>query len=898
MIRIYPSPFSNPVEHEPIYSCQNLPGESLLEAVVRLVPTYDQSKPAPWQCKVNGLEINPSRYSSCVLGADTTVDFYLTPRGDIINTVLNVFTLGAWSLVMKFMTPKIASTGGAKGQKGQDDIDQSAAKANTVKQGAVIREKFGEGRIYPDHLVQLRRAFDATDPTKQYSDMYLSLGRGRFLVNSDKSKVGETLQASLGSNLIVRHYEPGADLSAEPLADNYYTSPEVGGTSSGTAGLELTTATDILRNSEASVYVLAGASVTIPSGAGVWPTGWTAGMIIRALTPYSWTVTDGGPGLRDQISGPWDQIGPFVGMHIEVAGGFSGLFTIAEVEPGYVTLSYPDGSPASELPAGTFDLTVGYAGLRFRITSISGQVMLLERLTDTGSTDVAWPGFDTLNSATSEFSLDDSNVDGGYTGPYAATPEGELADILEVDFFYPSGLYKSNSQGNPGTRSVTVEIQYRDFALAGAWTSQQYTHTGKKIEQLGFSPQIVMPYPMRIEARARRITVDSTAGTVSDQVQWYGLKSRLTTRANSYAGISTAAVRVFGGGALAAQAEQMISFWATRILPVRPSGLMQPTRSIAAAALYVARDRGYTDSRIDLAEWDRLDAIWTARGDFFDGSFESETTAEEALNVILRPGYSQLIAPRGILRPVRDALRTETEKATARLYGIGNSSSMKRSGQPVSDRDIDGVNVKWMNPKTWTVETIKCRIPGAPEPKKVTELTLEGVHDRTRAWRLGMRELMSIRYRRWKHSFSTGMDAFASGYMDFVELSDDVPDLSTCGHLRYWNGQQLFESSEPVSDSTLVAMRRPDGTKFGPYPLTRIDDYTFTMAQPLDFTPVTEDDGDRVPTLLFTGKASEMFWEALIASVTPSGQFNANVEALGYDVRVYQFDDAEPPTDA
>lgn len=905
MIRIYPSPFSNPDEHKALYECPVDPGETVLEAVKRLVPSYDPSAPTPFHCKVNGGKVNPHKYDRVVLGPDTQVDFYLTPRGDTLNFVLNVFTLGAWSMVMKFLTPKVANAGGSQSQQNRDDMDLAAAKANTVKQGAVVREKFGEGRIYPDHLVQVRRFFLAGDPTRQAAEMFLSFGVGKFLTDLARSKVGETTQAALGDNLEVRLYDPGEDVSAEPMADNWFTSPEVGGTSSGTAGLDLTVTSTLLINAEATTYVLGGADVTIPLGAGKWPVGWDINMTLRALTPYDWTVTDGGVGLRDQISGPWGMVNPFVGMQLEVAGGFAGRFVVASVvmagpSISYVTLDYTDANPVLELPLGTFSLTVGYAGLRYRISAITEQVMTLTRLTDTGVEDLTWPGFTSLTTSSASFALQTTNTEGGWRGPYAACPAGELATEIEIDFFYPSGLYRSNSDGNPEEHSITVEVEYRDIDTGGAWTAVQYTHTGKKIAQIGFTENIVLASPIRPEVRPRRITVDSTEGTVSDQVQWYGLKSKLQTRPNSYPGLSTAAVRVFGGGALAAQAEQMVSFWVTRILPRRVAGAWAaegPTRSIVDAALYLAKDRGYSDSRLDLAEWDRLGAIWDARGDFFDGSFEKETTAEAALNVICRPGYAQVIAPRGILRPVRDAKRTELEKATARLYSPQNGTSIVRSGQPVSPNDTDGVDVKYMNPVTWTTETVKCRLPSIPNPNKIVELSVDGVNDRTRAYRLGMRELCAVRFRRWKHTFSTDMSAFASTYMDYIELCDNVPELATSGHLRAWAGS-TFVSNEPVGASTVAAMRRPDGTKFGPYPIVKADDYTFTMATALDFVPITEAEGDRMPTHLFMGTVEEMFWPALASNVTPSGQFRANAEALGYDERVYEFDDAEPPIDA
>ena len=251
------------------------------------------------------------------------------------------------------------------------------------------------------------------------------------------------------------------------------------------------------------------------------------------------------------------------------------------------------------------------------------------------------------------------------------------------------------------------------------------------------------------------------------------------------------------------------------------------------------------------------------------------------------------------MRPVRDAKRSEAEKAAARLYGVGNSTDIKRSGQPITPNDTDGVDVKYVNPTTWTTETVKCRLDGVPSPNKVTQITLEGVNDRTRAWRLGMRELMIARYRRWKHTWSCDMSALASAYMDYCEVQDTVPELASAGQAQYWDGALTLTSNEPIpAEATIVALRKPDGTKFGPVGFTRVDDYSFTLTSSLDFTPVTELDGGRVPTHIFFGTVTEMFWPVLMSSVTPSGQFRANVEALGYDERMYQYDDEEPPEDA
>src|SRR5690606_16791518 len=102
--------------------------------------------------------------------------------------------------------------------------------------------------------------------------------------------------------------------------------------------------------------------------------------------------------------------------------------------------------------------------------------------------------------------------------------------------------------------------------------------------------------------------------------------------------------------------------------------------------------------------------------------------------------------------------------------------------------DFDGVDVEYTDGITWQKETVQCRLPG-DLGLRVEKIKVEGVTDKTRAWRIGMRQRMIQKYRRWGYRFSTEMDALNSRYLSYVPLQDDVPGYGQSAlMLSYYGG--------------------------------------------------------------------------------------------------------------
>lgn len=815
------------------------------------------------------------------------VRIYPLPKNDTFNLIFNP-AFHSKIGIMKFLQPKV-KTPSMPSQKRGNDLQEVTATGNKPKLNSVIREIAGRHRVYPDYLVPAHRYFGT--PLEQWVEMLLCVGKGKYDIPASSVKVGNTPIISLGNNAEFTIYPPGASLASELAAWNWYSSPEVAATSTGAAGLELKATFAVDPTPDAEAYMFNGNTVIIPSGAGSFPTGWAAGMIVRIVAPQAYTVTS------TTIQGDMTALSPFVGMLIEIDGANAGTYEIDTFDGiDTITLRYPGAGPVSGLVAG--NMAIGYDGLRFRITAASSTTIAVDRLTDTGATDLTWPGFPSYTSTAATLTLDGTTVEGNWIGPFAACPPGEKTTMIEHDLMFPNGLIRFGSKGQHLQQAVTTEIQYRDRNVAGAWTTVRKTYIEKSLDAVGFTERTNLPYAMEVEVRYRRIGAKSSDTNRQDRVQWYGLRARLAHK-TVYEGVTTIAVRIKGGEQISNQSDSMINVVATRVLPVRNGtggwDVETPTRDIVPWVAHVARSVGYTDAEIDLLELDALGEIWAARGDFYDYTHESATTAKEAINKALRAGFAELTIDRGRITAVRDQLRTTFEQ----MYTPQNMTrELVRSVDTIQPDDYDGVDVQYVDANTWQVETVQCRLPGQ-EGRKVLKLTADGMTDVVRAWRYGMRECRKLAYRRWSLSWATELDALNSRYLGYVSVSTDLPGWQQSALLISFttgNGMTLLESSEPLQwtadTAHMVAIRKPDGSLSGPYVATRIDDFRMTVPA-IDFVPDVS--WQIEPPHLQFGPVTRWCYPALITDIKPSSTSSVSVSADNYDERVYADDDSFPP---
>lgn len=842
---------------------------------------------------VNDERVPQDQWGEFVFLPKDHVRFHIEPRGTDPFSITVALFAGV-KAVFGMLMPKLPGTPNTPGTG--ESLSSGSVRGNKIKLGDPVREIAGRMKVYPDYLVPPRKYFQ--NYREQWTELGLCIGVGRMQIFADNVKIGDTSLLSLGADAEYQIFEPGESVAGYSPFEWWHTAPEVGASSTGAAGLELTIVSSITPAPTSSQFSFNGFSISLPTGSGIFPADWATGLVLRVIAPYSYTVTDGGAGVRDIISGAaLSMLNPTVGDTIEVVGTNAGRYLVNSYNSGtqQMTLNFLDGSPVTGLVIGTGNAAIGPDGLRFRITSRADQVITVERLDEAGSVDAGFPGFTAATPAGASVQIDASNYESGWRGPFPACPEGEVTDRVELDFFYPEGLCGIGREGQIYEINVGYEVQWRDIGTT-AWNSAIYNDFNSTLDQGGYTKTIDMGGLRRPEFRIRKTNPIGENLELHDTVQWYSMRARLQGP-SSYAGTTCIGLKVRTSDRISSQTESLISVIATRILP-RRDGTEGPTRNLADFAAYIPESLGYPASRVNEAELDRLDAIWNARGDTFDMAYDKETTAQQALQDVFGAGFAELTIDRGQITPVRDEPRTVFEQ----MYTPQNMTGYLRRTPRIlaNPEEFDGVDVTFTDASTWTESTVPCRLPG-DAGAKVEKITAVGVTNRTKAYQIGMRRRRVQRYRPDAFTWQTEADALVSRYLSYCAVADDVsgyPQSALMVSYQLVTGGAIVEVSEPLDWSAGgahgVMVRRPDGSVTGAYSATRVDDFTVSLSTTLDFTPdVSWDDAQDPPHVLF-GPLTRICYPVLVTRVAPNGLSSAEIEAVGYDARVYLDDDSTP----
>lgn len=849
---------------------------------------YKAGEHLPITVWVNDERIEPGQWGEFVFLPADTVRIHIEPKGADPFTITAALFAGV-KAVFGMLMPALPGTPSQPGQG--ESLNQGSVRGNKIKLGDPVREIAGRMKIYPDFLLPPRKYFK--DYREQWTELGLCVGVGRMQILADNVKAGDTSLLALGADASYRVFEPGESVAGYSAFEWWHTAAEVGASSTGTAGLELTAVSTLTPAPSSDTFNFNAYTISTP--AGTFPDDWTVGLVLRVTAPYSYTVTDGGAGVRDVIAGPLGMLAPAVGDAIEVAGENAGLYVVNSYDAGanQMTLNYDDGTPATLLALGSGLAAIGPRGLRFRITSKTASAITVERLDSAGAADPSFPGFNPGTLAGASVQIDASNYESGWRGPFPACPENEQTRTVELDFFFPEGLCLIGSKGQIIQQTVTYEVQWR--AVGGTtWNPVTFSFTQGTRDQGGVTNTINLPGLMRPEVRVRKVSPLNDNTSRMDAIQWYAMRANLAAP-TSYAGVTCLGAKIRSSDRISAQTESQVSVIATRILP-NENGIEQPTRRLRDFAAYIPRSLGYPDTRTNLPELNRLALTWDARGDTFDMSYDSETTAQQALQDVFGAGFAELTIERGQITPVRDEPRSQFEQMYTPQNMVGY---LRRTPRLIANPDeFDGVRVTFTNGSTWTEDTVSCKLPG-DAMVKAEEITAVGVTSRVKAYQIGMRRRRVQRYRPDTFSFATEADALVSRYLSYCAVADDVSGYPQSALLMAFellaSGPVLLTSSEPLDWSAGgahgVMLRRPNGSVAGIYPATRVDDYSVTVPS-LNFVPDVSWEIEP-PHLLF-GQLDRICYPVLITSVAPNGLASAQVEAVGYDARVYLDDDSLP----
>lgn len=553
-----------------------------------------------------------------------------------------------------------------------------------------------------------------------------------------------------------------------------------------------------------------------------------------------------------------------------------------------VTLAYGSatGAAFSGVPEGTQRLSLAHRGNEYRIASADGTTATVQRMVN-GAIDATWPGFSPRTMIDYQATgINDSNT---WMGPFLACPDNEVVDAFEVNVSFPSGLCGFDNKGKKRVRHTGVDIQYRAYGSGGGWQTASFQYENKNVNALGYTHRITLSTPALVEVRMRRQN-EQGSNNARDSMYWQSLRGRLLNRPASYAGVTLMGVTVETGGKLAAQSDRRVNVVATRIYDTGAP------RRISSALFHVGNSLGLA---MDTEAINTLEATyWTPRGEYFDFATGDSVSALEMLQKIANAGKSYFLLSDGLASVGREGIKNWS--------GIISPHEMTEELQttfsaPSAD-DYDGVDVTYINGTTWSEETVQCRAPDNPTPRKIESYTLDGVLDPNRAYQIGMRRLMKYLYQRLGHNTTTELDALVYQYGDRILLTDDIPGNKTVSSLvmdmATSGGQTVFTVSEPLDwsfENPRAILRYQDGSASGLLVATVVGDYQLSVPWQAAFDEILLDDPSIEPPRLVFCSSTRSVYDAIFEEIAPQADGTCQVTTRQYSDIFYQYDDAIYP---
>lgn len=505
-----------------------------------------------------------------------------------------------------------------------------------------------------------------------------------------------------------------------------------------------------------------------------------------------------------------------------------------------------------------------------------------------------------------------------YIGPFVVNPPRTTIDRIELDFVFPGGLnHTTITKDGPVYDFPTdkVQIEYRRIDGIGQ-ALENWNVTTADFAFPTFNTQRVMNVipnlvPARYEVRMRRLTKQFYGQGWNSTIQWQGLKGYYIAD-GIYPDVTTLAIKIRADNQISSQNSRKFATIQTARLPQwngssfpTSSTDFVPTRRISDALLDAARNQiygiGMPQSRIDIDGIMALEAIWSARGDTFDGVFDTKYTAWDALSALLFVGRSKPIIIGGKLTAVRDQARM-LPRSVFTPYNIKQNSFELEHVMNDENSPTDAI-ISFMDERTWTLNEVECYIDDADRdnPARIDGF---GIVKRDQAWREGIYQVASNKYRRIFATFGTELEGKLLLPMDKVVINHDLPRYGQSGILEQMSNDGLFWfSTEPFvmpTGAAYTALRTKSGTVWGPVAVAslRDDGKTIELNQAnyaevavaqgsaLDFVNVGyENEGE--PAAIMFGTLDSYVKPFRVVSASPKSEYEVTVLCCNEDDRVH-----------
>ena len=482
-------------------------------------------------------------------------------------------------------------------------------------------------------------------------------------------------------------------------------------------------------------------------------------------------------------------------------------------------------------------------------------------------------------------------------GPFILNPSETKINQIEIDVAFQRGCYYANDDGSMSNKTINWTIEVRAIDDYDAPYGEWYTLGNETITSNNHNAMYkTYTYDVpqgRYEVRATRTDTKDTSSRAGHEIRWASCKGYVVSE-KDYGNVTLLAITMRATDNLSQRSSRMVNCIVTRRLkkwhPLSGWTVSaEPTCSIAwalADILKASYGADLRDKSIDIQALYNLDQTWSARGDTFNGVFDSKLTVYEALSRTARVGRAIPFIQGGIVRFVRD----EPKNIPVALFGPRNIVKNSLSIQYVmpSEDTADSVCVQYFSEKTWKTSEVVGSFEGSSSDKTAT-VELFGCTNKDQALREATYMALANRYRRRIVNFTTELEGLVPSYGDLIAITHDMAKWGQGGEVTEKKGLTL-SLSEAVKfeegQTHYLALRKKNGSLSGPYVVTPGALTTeVVLSEEPDIDILTGTDAER--THFAFGSADKWSVLARVTGIHPRST-KVEITAVIEDNRVHQ----------
>lgn len=500
-----------------------------------------------------------------------------------------------------------------------------------------------------------------------------------------------------------------------------------------------------------------------------------------------------------------------------------------------------------------------------------------------------------------------------YIGPYATTDSSKVTNKIQCDFIMGRGLFYSNDKGKLTNHTITIQVTARSIDAIGDPTSDwsllgEHTYTDNTANVLRRTEEYDVAEG-RYEVRVQRMSHKQPDTRYANDIVWGGMRAFIPDD-STFPDVTLLAIKMRASNQLTQQASRQFRVLLTGKIPIWNGTTWSAptaTRSLAWAVADILRNSVYggnvPDARIDLDTLLTLDALWTSRGDYFDGVFDTKNGLFDAVSDALKGGRTQPIVLAGKISFVRDQSVSIVRSMLTPRNIIENTFEVTYILQ--DDDSPDAIIVEFIDNRTWERNEVLCQLEGAEDAENPARITLFGVTDREHAWREGMYQVAVNNYRRIFATLGVELEGRMMIRGDAVTVSHDLTSWGQPAEVYSWDEDtRTLYITEAVTSGDVIGISDRTGALWGPVTISSIspDGYTIILDE-TDLAAVESDQGEipifigleEEPTRVSVGTAESFMKRMKIISTKPNGLETVTISLTIDDPRVYTADTGEVP---